>query len=326
MDLRWIIESNVFPGSFCTAQGVLKNIGDVGVAFSTLAIAVHTSAVILWDWKAPRKQYISSLVVFAIWLFIILENTIAWRVNRQEVYIGNTDYWCWITAAYPKERIAFEYLWMWSAAFINLLLYIPLFFSLRGNLVVQGMRFRWRSVSHPEAWPVPRDPHGSASIARQMLWYPIAYVAVVLPIAIVRWLAFNETKVSFTWTAVAAICFNLSGLVNVLVYTLTRPALLPTRHRRPLPHLRSTDPSQASAGDSPTSPITFAVPRRAMVGDPDIDDVILIGKWDNRQEMIDGITVHAIHVQPGRDSAETKREDELEMSSPSHSTLRSRPA
>jgi len=231
MDIRWAVLAGVTPGPFCTAQGMLKNIGDVGVAFSTLAIAVHTSAVLLWEWKPPTRLWLSLSVIFCIWLFISLENGIAWRLHHSARYIESTGLWCWIGDHYPKERILFEYLWMWFTALSNLLLYIPLFLVLRGNLVIRGIRFRWRKVSPGQAWVTPDGANHTHRVARQMLWYPLAYVVVVLPIAIVRWLAFSGKSVPTAATIFSGILFCLSGLINSLLYPATRPALLPTRHR-----------------------------------------------------------------------------------------------
>ena len=54
---------------------------------------------------------------------------------------------------------------------------------------------------------------------------------MVLPIAIVRWLAFSGKSVPTAATIFSGILFCLSGLINSLLYPATRPALLPTRHR-----------------------------------------------------------------------------------------------
>ncbi len=52
------------------------------------------------------------------------------------------------------------------------------------------------------------------------------YTITVLPVAIVRWLAFQGRDVPYGATAFADVLFCLSGLFNVVLYSFTRPALL----------------------------------------------------------------------------------------------------
>lgn len=51
--------------------------------------------------------------------------------------------------------------------------------------------------------------------------------------SIVRWIQFTDPsrKIPAEWVAFAGIIFSSSGLVNVLLYIITRPALLPSLHR-----------------------------------------------------------------------------------------------
>jgi hypothetical protein len=44
-------------------------------------------------------------------------------------------YWCWISSHYFVERLAGEYLWLWIAL-ISAILYIPLYFWVKGYLEV----------------------------------------------------------------------------------------------------------------------------------------------------------------------------------------------
>lgn len=58
------------------------------------------------------------------------------------------------------------------------------------------------------------------------------YTITVLPIAVVRWSAFSSNNVPFAATIVADVLFASSGLLNVILFAITRPALLPSRDRR----------------------------------------------------------------------------------------------
>ena len=52
------------------------------------------------------------------------------------------QYWCWIHG-YLVWRIFSEYVWMWIALFVSLVVYIPLYFWMRGYLLVHNPQW-WR--------------------------------------------------------------------------------------------------------------------------------------------------------------------------------------
>jgi hypothetical protein len=41
MDLKWVIDGKLTTGGFCTAQGAIKQLGELGVALATL-VSVNT--------------------------------------------------------------------------------------------------------------------------------------------------------------------------------------------------------------------------------------------------------------------------------------------
>lgn len=59
-------------------------------------------------------------------------------------------------------------------------------------------------------------------VARQMLWYPVAYSILVIPIAAARFSAFNGKDVPFSVTIFTGSIFMLSGFVNAILFTATR--------------------------------------------------------------------------------------------------------
>jgi hypothetical protein len=54
----------------------------------------------------------------------------------------------------------------------------------------------------------------------------------VLPIAVTRWLGFTGHQVPWAATVFADVVFASSGYLNVLLFTLTRPRLLPERETK----------------------------------------------------------------------------------------------
>jgi len=229
LNIKWIIDAQVTEGALCTAQGMLKQLGDVGVAFSTMAIALHTLGVLVFGWRSPPR--VALVVIAGIWVFLALIIGIPMGVNKDKRYYGNTGYWCWITQEFNEERIGLEYAWLYIAAFFDLIVYAFLALVIRGVLVVNGHRIQYHRGRRTEEQIATDDSERtrSAAIAWQMMFYPAVYCVPVAPIAITRWLAFDGHRVAFGWTVFASILFSASGLFNVILFRYTRPKLMPSR-------------------------------------------------------------------------------------------------
>jgi hypothetical protein len=138
-----------------------------------------------------------------------------------------TPYWCWISGG-DAERIMGEYLWLIIAALSSIVLYTLLFFRLRGNIQVDP--HNWKDI-HIQ----PRqDSHTQPTVASRqamgvVIWYPICYSIVVVPLTVVRWMYFHPPRghvMPFPATAAVIILFGFSGAVSVVLVLLTRRDLL----------------------------------------------------------------------------------------------------
>lgn len=73
-------------------------------------------------------------------------------------------------------------------------------------------------------------PTAASREAMAVIWYPISYTILVLPLSIVRWMTFHPPKnipdMPFVYTAAANTIFGLSGVVSVVLIMFTRPNLL----------------------------------------------------------------------------------------------------
>ena len=155
---------------------------------------------------------------------------------------------CWIKDRYPVQQILLEYVFLFTAALVNFLLYIPLAAVISGRVVFDGLRPRWAessSASRVES----RANKTAKTVARQMLLYvsicsyhpgllltsvlnsyPIIYTITTLPIAAARFSAFHGNgNVPFGVTVFADVLFSLSGFFNVMLFWFTRRSLLPKR-------------------------------------------------------------------------------------------------
>ncbi|KAF8601556.1 hypothetical protein BDV93DRAFT_524730 [Ceratobasidium sp. AG-I] len=254
LDAKWANETQVYCGGYCAAQGSLQFIGETSVAIWTLAITLHTWWSVVYAKRVVFRPWICFGLVAAVWVFLIAFNFGAYTSYpvgeiSDDNYFTPTPFWCWINPKYKNHRAFGEYMWLWVAGFGNLLVYIPLYLLLRGNIILGNEGFR----SHTWHWtPPPRqvairadsvstlgsaeyDEETSRKDAVKMLLYPIAYTILVLPLSVVRWMSFvnpalREIQQAHPSMAAATLIFHatfrLSGVVNVGLVLLTRPNVL----------------------------------------------------------------------------------------------------
>jgi len=151
-------------------------------------------------------------------------------------YYGIAGYWCWISPAYPTERLTTEYLFMFISAGLSLILYLLVFFRLRGNITISAaykVHFHQRpqtrfSRTIDGAYIMTDDRHVESDlmvVARGMLRHPIAYIILVLPLAATRFSAFSGTSVPFPVIVLSASVFVLTGFINAVLFCTTRNVL-----------------------------------------------------------------------------------------------------
>ncbi|KAN0107216.1 hypothetical protein V8E52_010418 [Russula decolorans] len=219
LSIRWAHNGVVTTGPYCTTQGIVEQISELGVALIILLLAVHTfvAAVLPVGLKAPRG--VALCLVCLACVFITLWATIGPRMHKN--YETPTPYWCWINPnQYLGERLGGDYVWMWIALLASTTLYIPLYFWAEGFWSVdEEYKFHWWNPDQRVGYEQRRATLG-------MLLYPLAYSLVVLPISITRWLQFSHYHVPPAATFFGDSMFYLSGAINVLLFLIIRPELL----------------------------------------------------------------------------------------------------
>ncbi|KAK0220350.1 hypothetical protein IW262DRAFT_1461614 [Armillaria fumosa] len=229
LNIQWIIDAEAIEGTLCVAQGILKQIGDVTVTLTTLALAIHTFNVLVMRWRAP--PWLSIVIVSLVWILIVLNVGISYATHLGNYY-GNTGYWCWIRDEYGAERIALEYLWIWIALAIMVIIHGLIALVMRGFIIVdEDVHFmiHGNRVRQDLTVADDEDERQSKAVTNLMLMlvHPILYAICVFPVTIVRWLSFSDrVYVPPRATFFAGILFSLSGLFNSILYTATRPDLV----------------------------------------------------------------------------------------------------
>ncbi|KAI4521532.1 hypothetical protein GGG16DRAFT_86885 [Schizophyllum commune] len=223
MDIRWIHNGVVKTGGFCTAQGVIQQLGEASVAMTTLAITLATF-IGVWCGKLASPR-VATGVVACIWIYNIIMTSVGSGLYDEgsDPYVVPTPYWCWIGDKYFGFRLAGEYIWFWITLCASFLLYIPLYLWSRGNITIDDTRW-WRFSIHSVKNDPQADPTGRRKQALIMIAYPLVYSVLVLPLSVVRWIGFLDTgpePPALTMTVISI--YGLSGFANVLLLRLTRP-------------------------------------------------------------------------------------------------------
>jgi len=133
-----------------------------------------------------------------------------------------TQFWCWIGSDYLLWRLFAEYIWLWSALIFSLVVYIP-------ACIFRIIRSGWHNSLFLLAW-VSRFyllcGHGNSD--REFCRYPTVYCILVLPLSIARWVAFDQEAKHGVYSVLPAVTFavatnfQLSGLLNVVLFLITR--------------------------------------------------------------------------------------------------------
>jgi len=225
VNIHWINIGKVELGEFCTAQGIIQNVGETGVAFSTFWISTFT-LYDLWMLGQNAPMWITFLCIGISCIFLAFMVTLSNVLNTK--FITPTPYWCWINADYSVLRLFAEYFWLWVAMCWSILVYFLLYLFLRGHIIKGD---RWWEIRIRDTDAVTNPPR--RNVALTMLWYPLTCSFTILPLSIYRWVGWVDR----TPAAVAFFCvtiWNLSGFFNVILLVTTRPeAGLFTRQHPP---------------------------------------------------------------------------------------------
>ncbi|KAJ6559796.1 hypothetical protein B0H19DRAFT_945480 [Mycena capillaripes] len=224
LDVKWVNDGIVGVGGLCTAQGVLQNIGQAGVAMTTFIITLHTFDI-LWRGESISlgRAYI---LIGNVWAFLILTITISASVHQNPSFYAPTPYWCWINSSYPEYRIALENFWLWIGFAVSVL-YIPLLFWDAGLV----------KPRNPQWWTFELNPSDAQPSRRRfkLIMYvlrscALAYCLPVIPTALARWFLVVHGDVKPFATAEAQFIvkgiFSLSGVCDVVAFKFARSGLL----------------------------------------------------------------------------------------------------
>ncbi|EKM56553.1 uncharacterized protein PHACADRAFT_253748 [Phanerochaete carnosa HHB-10118-sp] len=227
VNVRWITDRAVEPGTLCSFQGGVKQAGNVGTAVWSFILSVCVFRILFL--RTTSSAGLRYLTLCVGWLAIVLAVSIgplAIETKAKGPYFGPTGYWCWITQAYPREQMFLEYFFEFMSSGLSFVLYIFILLRVRGNLVHRSDGWHLRFVPRSERWmlAISRDWLDSSMmrVAARLVWYPVFYGILLVPVAISRFIQFSGTEIPFWATIFTDTLFNLQGLVNAILLITTQ--------------------------------------------------------------------------------------------------------
>ncbi|KAF9505897.1 hypothetical protein BS47DRAFT_1353472 [Hydnum rufescens UP504] len=188
-------------------ESVLKQIGDDGVSWFTIAIAVMTFVQTMFPGKLNLSQARQLAAAMIVFIFLFLSLIIIIPATTISHYYGNTGAWCWITDTSgdaSRLKIGSEYGYFWLTAIVTFVLYGTIVVNWLREATVKGDRHRHRE-------------------AVSMIWYYPSGQPIIFPISVVRFLQWKPKGpgVQHGFIILAVLFSASSGAVNVLLWVLT---------------------------------------------------------------------------------------------------------
>ncbi|CAE6403375.1 unnamed protein product [Rhizoctonia solani] len=260
INFKWAVDGSVHSGIVCTAQGVISQFGDLGSALWSLAISMYTFSLLFLVRKPPI--WLTWTIFVLGWILItVLPIVGPYGIQKLETrgeFYGVSGAWCWIGHGYQLERFLYVYMWIFLSLFTSLVLYGLVYLRFSGRLLLKDGRFHWSS--RPAGWSSGIFSSGTPeltatsrrystfhsniasqrltesemngigkhlkSISKRLMLYPLVYSIVTLPVAACRIGTVSGWKPPLPLYIFAGISFTSSGLTNVILFIVTRHALL----------------------------------------------------------------------------------------------------
>jgi len=217
--IGWLVKGGITEGFMCRSQATLMQIGNFAAGYFTVSIAVHTfNSLVL---RKRQSAFICRTTILIGWLLSVLIAAIPYMITLSEgpVY-GPDGLLCDIRTIYPKLQFFFHLLPIFLASIFGAVLYSVIFLALRGTLKLNGgiklslnPRQRWdNSQGLGENYQ-----RFILRVAKSMLWYPVAYIALLVPYAVMRLLVISGFVVPFEAMVFAFVCWYSLSVVDVLL-------------------------------------------------------------------------------------------------------------
>lgn len=210
LNAEWLRKDAIDVGtSSCWAQGWFVSTGDLSSGLFTLAIAIHSYADIVHDYRLGTRSFLAA--IGSLWIFNYLLAVIGVVLHPADVYV-RAGAWCWINNKYSPERLWLHYFWILIAEFATVVIYALIFTIIRQRVATSFYDAETKNRAN--------------NAAKLIVAYPIIYVICTLPLVIARLMSMAGREVTFTQLCIAGAMITSNGWLDVLLYSITRRALL----------------------------------------------------------------------------------------------------
>nr|OQO16939.1 hypothetical protein B0A51_15862 [Rachicladosporium sp. CCFEE 5018] len=211
LNAQWLRSNAIDVGTpTCWAQGWFVSTGDLSSGLFTFAIAVHSYADIVHDFRLGYKTFLATIA--GLWTFNYVLALVGPVMHPKDYYV-RAGAWCWINLKYKDERLWLHYFWILIAEFGSVIIY---------TLIWLILRRRVKETFYTTSSTALR----AKSAAKLIIAYPVVYVVCTLPLVTARLTTMAGGTVTYTTLCVAAAMITSNGWLDVLLYTLTRQGLI----------------------------------------------------------------------------------------------------
>ncbi|CAG8455057.1 10178_t:CDS:2, partial [Dentiscutata heterogama] len=166
---NWLRFGVIETGAICSIQGFLINFGDVTSGFWILVLCIYMYMPARYD--CSRLVIISMIIIWPLNLIISLLG-LAIQTPNSPFYDATHSSWCWISYNYKTSRIGFNYFITLAITIIVIILLAILYCRLKKN---------------------------SQYVNKILIWYPLAYIILVVPLNIHRFAAMIDYELPFVY-------------------------------------------------------------------------------------------------------------------------------
>ncbi|EIN14634.1 hypothetical protein PUNSTDRAFT_41779 [Punctularia strigosozonata HHB-11173 SS5] len=251
LNFLWARHGHINVDGVCVAQAILSQIGDLGIALWCVTLAntdqvlrncnayflAHSISIEKGD-VGPSGE---KLVGF---------NALAQRYSLD----GISGAWCWISSDYEVDRVPFLYAWVFLTIFVSSIIYALIYLKFSG-FIGMDLRGRPTGLFQWTKWTTPSTrqsmmhiggstghssgsgdgsvSHHAHTVAKRLMWLPIIYMVVVIPVAICRIGSLAGWEPPFWFFVFAGICFASSGTSDSILFLFTRHTLIQNALHKP---------------------------------------------------------------------------------------------
>ncbi|KAG9287578.1 hypothetical protein G9A89_019639 [Geosiphon pyriformis] len=206
MSYTWLIKGGIQQNKYCEIQGILIQIGDVASGFWATCICLHTYTMVVHSHEPKWYLELSMAFIWPCNILLALSGYL-FQKPKKPFYASADGAWCWISPNYPDHRIVLHYGIILILATVMILLYAMMFMIIYKRQGTIRMETTKRILQ---------------KTGRKMIYYPVGYVILVLPLALQRFLALRNQQLPFSYLIFAGCIFTSAGILNSIIYGITR--------------------------------------------------------------------------------------------------------